>query len=130
MRWRQSCHNIYAEHRGQRIGAQITNDVNTEKDNLTATARADSPAPTGYAEWDYHASDGVNMWTWRPERGLSCMVTQHADNIQAHVTTGTAHKFCRTIGSYATVKEAKARCEEHRHTAAAKRQPGNDLSPQ
>lgn len=95
--------------------------MSTANDSVTPAARADSPPATGYAEWAYHASDGVNMWTWRPERGLSYMVTQNADNIQAHVTTGTAHKYCRTIGGYATVKEAKARCEEHRHTGIAER---------
>lgn len=80
-------------------------------------AMASFAAPPGYADWRYHESDGVNMWTWRPELGATYMVTQHGDNIQAHLTTGTRYKYCRTIGAYATVKEAKARAEEHRHNS-------------
>ena len=54
-------------------------------------------AASGSADWRYHSSDGVNMWTWKPELGATYMVTQHGDNIQAHLTTGTRYKYCRTI---------------------------------
>jgi len=76
-------------------------------------AEAGFAAAPGSANWEYQGSEGVNMWTWNPERGTRYMVTQLADNIQAHLTTGTAHKFTRTIGSYATVTEAWQRCMEH-----------------
>lgn len=67
----------------------------------------------GSAKWDYHPSNGVNIWRWTPATGTAYMVTQHKDNIQSHLTTGTAHKLTRTLGAWATVKEAKTRCQEH-----------------
>lgn len=91
----------------------------TEKQKTPA---ASTPA-SGSADWRYNESDGVNMWTWKPKLGVTYMVTQHGDNIQAHLTTGTRYKYCRTIGAYATVKEAKARAEEHRPNAPDERRP-------
>lgn len=85
-------------------------------------------AASGSADWRYHSSDGVNMWTWKPELGVTYMVTQHGDNIQTHLTTGTRYKYCRTIGAYATVKEAKARAEDHRQNDPAER-PGKQPKP-
>lgn len=66
--------------------------------------------PVGSADWQYRTSSGINIWTLEARRGLKFMVTQNADNVQAHVTTGEAHKYTSTIGSYATVAEARQRC--------------------
>ena len=66
--------------------------------------------PGGSATWEYSTNCGINIWTWKARRGLTYRVTQHRDNILAHITTGEAHKFTRTIGHYATADEARQRC--------------------
>lgn len=74
---------------------------------------AGSLQPDGSANWDFATINSINMWTWNAKPGVRYVVTQSLHNIQAHLTTGTAHKFTRTIGSYATVAEARQRCVEH-----------------
>ena len=61
-------------------------------------------------DWKYHSSDGANIWMWHAGRGLKYRVTQNASNIQAHIIRGEAHEFTSTMGSYATVNEARQRC--------------------
>lgn len=70
-------------------------------------------APTGSANWQYETPCGVNMWSWRVTPEVLYYVTQLKDKIEAHVSTGTRYKFTKTIGEYATVTEAKARCVDH-----------------
>jgi len=53
------------------------------------------------------------MWTWAASAGFRYFVTQYRAKVQAHVSSGTAYRRSWTIGDYATVKEAKVRCEEH-----------------
>lgn len=89
----------------------MSNRMTAAEHNAFPNGRWSPPAAP--SDWEHRSSDGVQMWIWRPERGVSYMVTQHADNIQAHVTTGTAHKFSTTIGSFVSVSKAQEHCREH-----------------
>jgi hypothetical protein len=89
--------------------------MSLNSDKLNGVAGPPLPPSTGYANWVLSEHGGLNMWTWIPTPDVRYGVTQVKADIQAHVTTGTRYKFSKTIGSYATVKEAKTMCEEHWH---------------
>ena len=87
--------------------------MNATEDNLFQEQNPSSLHPVCSANWEYHGNAGVNMWTWTAKAGYRYMVTQQGKLIQAHLTTGAAHKYTRTIGSFANVMEARQRCLEH-----------------
>jgi hypothetical protein len=86
------------------------------------SALAEAPCS---ANWHYSTNCNVNIWTWEARRGLKYRVTQAGNNIQAHITTGEAHKFTSTIGHYATVNEARQRCVDDWQNDARTEPPAN-----